>query len=192
MQIRSEVERGCDEAMQTMRRIVLAILGLMMTGTGIFLLLATFLPLGGYGAGILTLYGSTVLLYAGGALTAAGIIPLLLGFSAPRQKRPEAPLQKGEFGDVGVTLHALENMVLRVVQQVRGIRESSRNVSYTEKGLVVRLQVKVLPDQKLPELTGELQGKVKQYLEEITGLVVSEVNVKVENIILDQVPVKVK
>jgi hypothetical protein len=178
--------------MKAIRRVFLVILGLLMMGTGIFFLLATFLPLGGYGTGILDLYGQTVLLYAGGALAVAGLIPLLLGFSPPHQKRPEALLQTGEFGEVRITLNALENMVLRVVQQMRGIRDSSRRVVYTPHGLVVYLQVKVLPDQKLPDLTGELQSNVKNYLEEITGIIVSEVKVNVENIILDQVPVKVK
>ena len=101
-------------------------------------------------------------------------------------------MQAGEFGEVNITLAALENMVLRVVQQMRQVRDSSRRVEYTPHGLVVYLKVKVLPDQKLPGLTAELQNNVKNYLEEIAGIAVSEVKVKVENIILDQVPVKVK
>ena len=65
-------------------------------------------------------------------------------------------------------------------------------MTYTPQGLVVYLHVKVLPDQKLPDLTSELQNNVKNYLEETTGIIVNEVIVSVENIILDQVPVKVK
>lgn len=168
------------------------ILGLLMVGTGILLLLAISLPLGGYGAQILSLYGKTALLYAGGAMAVAGLIPLLLGFSPAQERRPEALLQRGECGEVHITLLALENMVLRVVQQIRGIRDSSRRVSCTPNGLVVYLRVKVLPDRKLPDLAAELQEKIKSYLEEITGIAVSEVKVKIENIILDQVPVKVK
>ncbi len=178
--------------MKAITRVFLVLLGLLMIGTGIFLLLATFLPLGGYGTHILKLYGQTVLLYAGGALALAGLIPLLLGSSRPQQKKPEALLRVGEFGEVYITLNALENMVLRVVQRMRGIRDSSRSVAYTPHGLVVYLKVKVLPDQNLPELTGELQNNVKNYLEESTGMFVNEVRVSVENIILDQVPVKVK
>ncbi len=177
--------------MKAIRRLLLVILGLLMIGTGIFLLLASFYPLGRYGIYILGLYGQTVPLYAGGALSLIGLIPFILGVS-PSKKKPEAVLQTGALGEVRITLHALENMVLRVVQQMRGIRDSSRRVIYTPQGLVVYLHVKVLPDQKLPDLTGELQNNVKNYLEEITGIIVSEVKVNVENIILDKVPVKVK
>ncbi len=172
--------------------MILVILGLLMMGTGIFLLLALVLPLGGYGARILHFGGQTALLYAGGALVVAGLIPLLLGSAPDRRKKPEALMQAGEFGDVHITLDALENMVLRVVQQMREVRDSNRRVEHTPQGLVVYLKVKVLPDQKLPGLTGELQANVKSYLEETTGINVSEVKVRVENIILDQVPVKVK
>lgn len=101
-------------------------------------------------------------------------------------------MRVGEFGEVYITLSALENMVLRVVQRTRGIRDSSRSVIHTPQGLVVYLRVKVLPDQNLPDLTGELQNSVKTYLEESTGMFVNEVRVSVESIILDQVPVKVK
>ncbi len=178
--------------MKAMTRLLLILLGLLMIGTGIFLLLATIMPLGGYGAQILKLYGRTVLLYAGGALVPAGLIPLLLGFSRPQRKKPETLLRVGEFGEVYITLSALENMVLRVVQRTRGVRDSSRSVIYTPQGLMVYLRVKVLPDQNLPDLTGELQSSVKTYLEESTGMFVSEVRVSVESIILDQAPVKVK
>lgn len=179
--------------MKAITRVILVLLGLLMMGTGLFLLLSTFAPLGGYGAHILELYGQTVLLYAGGALALAGLILLLLGFSRPQQQqKPEALLRVGEFGDVYITLSALENMVLRVVQRMRGIRDSSRSVTHSPEGLVVYLKVKVVPDQNLPDLTEELQSSVKKYLEESTGMFVSTVRVSVENIILDQVPVKVK
>lgn len=177
--------------MKAIRRVLLVILGLLIIGTGVFLLLATFQPAGRPGANLLKLYGQTALLSVGGALAVIGLILLLLGIS-PLQKKAAAVLQTGELGEVRITMDALENMVLRVVQQMRGIRDSSRKVVYTPHGLVVYLHVKVLPDQKLPDLTGELQYKVKNYLEEITGIIVSEVKVDVENIILDQVPVKVK
>ncbi len=178
--------------MEAIRRVLLVLLGLLVLGTGIFLLGAIYMPLGGYGSGLLGLYGRNALLYAGGALTVAGLIPILIGFSSPPRPKPDTLLHVGEFGEVSITLSALENMVLRVLQQVRGIRDSSRSVARTPQGLVVYLVVRVLPDQNLPELAGELQRQVKEYLEEITGIIVSEVKVKVENIILDQVPVKVK
>ncbi|HOA35308.1 MAG TPA: alkaline shock response membrane anchor protein AmaP [Bacillota bacterium] len=177
--------------MKAVRRLLLVILGLLMIGTGFFLLLEIFYPLGRLSAIFPGFYRQDVVFYAGGALLLLGFIPLVLGVS-PSKKKPETVLQTGALGEVRISLLALENMVLRVVQQMRGIRDSSRRVTYTPQGLVVYLHVKVLPDQKLPDLTSELQNNVKNYLEETTGIIVNEVIVSVENIILDQVPVKVK
>lgn len=177
--------------MKSIRRALLIILGVLVTGTGIFLLLATTHPIGRAGYYLMHNYGQTFLFSVGGALAVIGLIPLLFGIFPPK-KQPGTVLQTGELGEVRITLNALENMVLRVVQQTKGIRGSSRRVVSTPHGLVVYLQVKVAADQNLPDLTGELQREIKDYLEQITGIVVSEVKVNVENIILDQVPLKVK
>ncbi|HOB28345.1 MAG: alkaline shock response membrane anchor protein AmaP [Dethiobacteria bacterium] len=177
--------------MKSIRRVLLIVLGVLIMGTGIFLLLATVHPLGGTGLYLMHRYGQTVLLLVGGALTVIGLILLLMGIF-PSKKQPETVLQTGDLGEVRITLNALENMVLRVVQQKKEIRGSKRKVVSTPRGLVVYLQVKVAADQNLPELSSELQRDVKNYLEEITGIVVSEVKVNIENIILEQVPLKVK
>jgi len=47
-----------------------------------------------------------------------------------------------------------------------------------------------MPDLELPALVSELQEKIKNYIEKITGIVVFEVKVKIENIIVDQVALK--
>jgi len=177
--------------MTAIRRLLLVVLGLLMIGTGFFLMLETIYPHGRLGLHLPAFHEQPAFLYTGGALLLLGFIPLLLGTS-PSKKKPEAVLLTGPLGEVRISLLALENLVLRVVQQMREIRDSSRRVLYTPQGLVVYLHVRVLPDHKLPDLTAELQNSVKNYLEDITGIIVKEVKVSVENIILDQVPVKVK
>lgn len=177
--------------MSFIRRALLVIVGLLLTGTGIFILLATAHPIGWAGYYLAQHFEEVVLLFAGGALGLLGLILLVVGFFPPK-KEPEALVYSGDLGAVHVTRVALENMVLRVVQQTKGVRGSSRRVLATPQGLVVNLEIKVAVDQNLPDLTGALQKEIKDYLEEITGIIVSEVKVKVENIILDQVPMKVK
>ncbi|NLA10722.1 MAG: alkaline shock response membrane anchor protein AmaP [Firmicutes bacterium] len=177
--------------MKFIARLFLVILGLLVTGTGVFLLLATAHPIGALGYYLMRSYEQTALLCVGGALALVGLIPLIIGFSPPK-KKPATMLQSGELGEVRITLSALENMVLRVVQQSRWIRDSSRRVRATPQGLVIDLKIKVVADENLPVLTGELQKNVKEYLEEITGIIVSEVQISVQSVVLDQVPLKVK
>lgn len=177
--------------MKAISRFFLVILGLLVTGTGVFLLLVTVHPFGHLGYYLMRHYEQTVLLCVGGALALLGLIPLIIGLSPPK-KRPGTVLQSGDLGEVRITLSALENMVLRVVQQNRWIRESSRRVLATPQGLVVDLKIKVVADENLPVLTGELQKNIKEYLEGITGIIVSEVKIGVQSVVLDQVPLKVK
>ena len=105
--------------MKAVRRLLLVILGLLMIGTGFFLLLEIFYPLGRLSAIFPGFYRQDVVFYAGGALLLLGFIPLVLGVS-PSKKKPETVLQTGALGEVRISLLALENMVLRVVQQMRG------------------------------------------------------------------------
>ncbi|HHW74769.1 MAG TPA: Asp23/Gls24 family envelope stress response protein, partial [Firmicutes bacterium] len=67
-----------------------------------------------------------------------------------------------------------------------------RRVLATPQGLTVTLGIRAAADENLPALTEELQKKIKEYLEGVTGIAVAEVRVKVEDIIIDQVPLKVK
>ncbi len=173
------------------RRALLVIVGLLVTGTGIFILLATAHPIGGAGYYLAQHFEEVYLLFGGGALGLIGLILLLVGLF-PLKKQPEALVQSGDLGTVHVSREALENMVLRVIRRTKEVRGSSRRVFATPQGLLVHLEIKVSVDQNLPDLTGALQKEIKDYLEEITGIVVSEVKVKVENIILDQVPLKVQ
>ena len=94
--------------------------------------------------------------------------------------------KSNELGEVQVSIATLENMVLRVVQRTKGIKDAGRKVSYSPEGLVVRIQAQVMPDEPLPGLVSDLQTRTKEYLEEITGLAVQEVKVVIDNVATEQ------
>ena len=88
-------------------------------------------------------------------------------------------------GEVNIAFQAVENMALRVAREINGIRETTTKVQLTEMGLTIELRVKVLPDLQIPNLSSELQDKVREYVEDKTGTSVNEVRVTVENIVVD-------
>ena len=59
-----------------------------------------------------------------------------------------------------------------------------RSVVFPEPdgGVRIRLKVTILPDVPMPELTQNIQGKVKEYVEELSGIAVKEVQVYIENL----------
>ena len=171
--------------MKTVAKVILIFFGLLFIG-GALLLMAIYLNLIPGLAIVLPAWAAgNVLLAIGSVLLLIALIFLSFGLRSSK-KIGNAVLKGSEYGEVLISITALENMVLRVVQQTQGIKDVSRQVSFTPDGLVVKVRIRVMPDVPLPGLINELQSKTKEYLEEITGIVVHEVKVMVENIIVDQ------
>lgn len=171
--------------MKTVARMILVFLGLLFIGSALFLMVVNYNLLPGLSVVLPSWASETVLLASGSALLLVALILLAFGLRSSK-KIGNAVLKGSEFGEVLISLAAIENMVLRVVQQTQGIKDVSRHVVYTTDGLVVKVRIRVMPDVSLPGMINELQSKTKEYLEEITGIVVHEVKVMVENIIMDQ------
>ncbi len=180
--------------MKSAARLVLVLLGLLQVGAGLFSLALGFdmVPADLYlGPSLSALAGVPVVAALGGGLLLVGLILLAMGLgSPPKEKTPDNVLQVSEFGEIRIAIVAIENMVLRVVQQTQGIKDNGQRAVNTEDGLVVQVRIKVMPDLEMPALIGELQERTKKYIEDITGIMVQEVKVMVENIILDQAPAK--
>jgi uncharacterized alkaline shock family protein YloU len=171
-------------------RLILVLLGLLLIGAGLYIVAVSADLIAGDAITALVAWPVLVALGAGGLLL--GLILLSLALRSPKEKTPESVIQVSEHGEIRIAVIAIENMVLRVIQQNKGVRDVGRRAVYTPQGLLIQVRVRVFPDLELPGLISELQGKVKGYIEEITGIPVVEVKVLVENIIMDQVPVKVK
>lgn len=165
-------------------RLFLILAGLILLASGLFLIAAALDLVPGVGTSLSWLSGQLSLPLAGGALILVALV--LLVFGLHRRARPaDTVLQNSELGEVRITITAIENMVLRVTQQGSGIKESSRRVTQSPQGLMIETRIKVMPDLELPELSSELQQKIREYIERITGIKVAAVKVLVENIVTD-------
>jgi uncharacterized alkaline shock family protein YloU len=171
--------------MKTVVRIIFVFLGLLLIGGALFLLAVNYNLLPGLAVSIPDWVSETVLLAIGAGFLLVALFLLSFGLKSPK-KVGNAVLKGSEYGEVLISITAVENMVLRVIQQTQGIKDVSRHVSFTPDGLVVKIHIKVMPDVSIPGMVTELQSKTKEYLEEITGVTVHEVKVVVDNIILDQ------
>ena len=78
-------------------------------------------------------------------------------------------------------------MVLTASRKVKGIREVNTRIDSVEQGIVIYMRIKVLPDIPIPGLVNELQTRVKEYIQEITGSNVAEIKVLVENIAQEKI-----
>ncbi len=168
-------------------RLVAILLGIVLLGTGIFIIAVSsdLLPLFWAKLKLGASQAYPVIILTGGANIIVSLL-LLLGIGARSSRRQaETVLQYSELGEVRISIAAMENMVLRVTQRHEAVKESSRKVVNTPQGLVIYVKAKVLPDLNLPDLASELQKSISAYIEEITGIKVLEVKILMENIVQD-------
>jgi len=182
--------------MKIKTRLLIGVLSLLFLAAGV-ITLGIFLELINVsGTGLENLAGQPEAGIAGGIILVVGIIMFLVitlsKSRKPQEKKSRSIVLYNETGEIRIALEAVENMVLRVSRQIKGIRETETRVDATEQGLLVYAKVKVLPDIAVPQLISDFQNQAKEYLEEITGTSVAEVKVLVENIVADQASSRVK
>ncbi len=93
----------------------------------------------------------------------------------------EVVVQESTAGKVIITVPAIKQIVLKAVKLVEGVREVKPEVTNGKNGVVVSLTLMVNPDYKIPEMTSSIQEKVGALLEEVGGLRVAEVRIKVDD-----------
>ncbi len=172
--------------MKTVLKAILVFLGLLLIGAALVLAALGFNVLPGLMASLPAWADQTMLLISGSVLLLLALLFISVGLRSGKKKAKSALLKGSEFGAVMISIPAIENMVLRVIQQTQGIKDVSRHVSHTPDGLAVKIKIRVMPDLTLPDLVDGLQSKTKEYLETTTGIVVSKVEVTVDNVIMDQ------
>lgn len=105
----------------------------------------------------------------------------------PRQKAETAPegimLKSGEHGTSFLTLSAIDAMVKKFVRNNPKVRDCKVEVKPEDEGQNVSLQLNVvlMPDAVIPETCGDLQKTLAEHLQTMTGIIVREVRVTVED-----------
>ncbi|MFA4884943.1 MAG: alkaline shock response membrane anchor protein AmaP [Desulfotomaculaceae bacterium] len=176
--------------MKVVSRLILVLLGLLLAAVGLFLIALRLGLVQDYGTGLSKVADGPVVVAVGAALVLVAVFLFALGLRSSKPAVPDSILQTNENGAIRISIIAIENMVLRVVQQTSGIKDNGRQVYSSPDGLIIKVKIMVMPDLDLPKLINELQLKVKNYVEETTGLITHEINILVENIVLEQVPTK--
>ncbi len=114
---------------------------------------------------------------------------LSLKFFLQALSRPASPeralVKETKIGQISVSLNALENMSYRVANQVKGVQDIKPKVAYYPEGIKVLIKVVLSPDVSVPEVTDEIQAKVKNYIFEHVGINVAVVKILVEDISSD-------
>lgn len=91
--------------------------------------------------------------------------------------------QRTEFGDIRISIETMENLALKAAMKQRGVKDLRARVHASDAGMDIVLRTVVDGEVSIPQLTEEVQKAVKSYVEEITGIPVTNVSVYVANIV---------
>lgn len=105
---------------------------------------------------------------------------LLSGFKSNKDKK--AVSKYTNIGEIKISLNSIENIALNTSRRVNGVRETKATITKSEDNVSITLKAIVLPDVNIPALSEELQVKIKEAVEETSGIKVDSVRIIVESI----------
>jgi uncharacterized alkaline shock family protein YloU len=111
------------------------------------------------------------------ALTILVMISLFKGESRPNSIVVSSSLN----GQVSITVAAIKTIITKAVKKVDGVKETRSSVTNGPDGVVISLHMMINPEISVPEMSQSVQAIVKEHLETIGGLQVSQVRVLVDD-----------
>jgi uncharacterized alkaline shock family protein YloU len=113
------------------------------------------------------------------------IVSLRFFFSSFRFRKPKNERgirQKSDLGEISISIPTIQAIAERAARRVKGVRDLRTAVKVLESGTMITLRVSVDGETPIPEMTSKLQTDVKEQVERISGLLISEVAVVVTEV----------
>jgi len=127
------------------------------------------------------LAGHRIAALVGGLCVLAGGMYLAYQILAPAKDR--GIVSQTELGQVQIQYRAIENLVVRTAQEIKGVRDVEAAITATGEGVQIALSCNVLPDVSIPALCDQVQQRVAQAVRETVGVEVASVTVDVRNVL---------
>lgn len=164
-------------------RILAAFTGLfiLVIGIGLFV----------FGAGIfpftldLSFVTQTFLLWQRAVMVAVAIALCFLGLHSVSMlfrssKEKGFFVQHTEYGDLSISMSAMENMVKKCVATHDELKVSNTRIHHVRDGVVISIRIALANGVNIPITVSVLQKQIKQYITSCSGIDVKEVRVLVE------------
>jgi len=100
------------------------------------------------------------------------------------ENKPREVLMQNDSGKLMISISTLENLVNTVVNQFNSVQETKTNIKVDiENNVIVLVDLIVMKDVVIKELSLEMQKKIKEAIKKTSDLDVKEVNVRIKNIV---------
>lgn len=126
--------------------------------------------------------GSAIIIFIAAFLLFGMSLSFLLS-GLRNNKDKKAVSKHTNIGEVKISLSTISNIALNVTKRLNGIKETKVDVVKKKNQYIsVVIKIIVMPEINIPNLSAEIQGKVKESIQEGTGIEVEEIKVIIENI----------
>ena len=162
-------------------RILSAISGALITAAGLCLLdigLGTSLLGVPWVSSFAVWWQRAVVIVVALLLIALGVHGIVLLFRRRHEKG--FIIQHSEYGDMSISMNALESMVHKCVDSHQELKVNATRIQYAHEGIVVDIKITLLSGVNIPLTVNALQKQIKQYITSCSGVDVHKVRVMVE------------
>lgn len=164
-------------------RVLAALAGLLVLLAGVGLLV--------YGIGLfpikldLSLLEGPFQVWQRVAMSAAALVLVALGLHGMsllfhRRREKGFVIQQTEYGDMSISMNAMETMVKRCVDSHQELKANSTRISHGRQGVLVDLKITLKNGVNIPDTVSGLQKQIKKYIAACSGVDVEQVRVTVE------------
>ena len=168
--------RFWDRILWALSGLLIALAGLAMLVLGIGLL-PVRLDASWLSGPMLWWQRALVLLVAVG-LVALGVHGISMLFRRGREKG--FIIQHSEYGDMSISMSALESMVKKCVASHQELTVGAICIHHAHEGVIVEIKVTLLNGMNIPLTVNALQKQIKQYITSCSGVDVHKVRVMVD------------
>lgn len=90
-------------------------------------------------------------------------------------------IRANELGDIRISAQSIIGLIKKATNDIEGIKDVSVNLTEVEP-LKVIVELQLLPDFHIPELTESVQSNIKEYLQTTVGVEIDSISVVVRGI----------
>lgn len=172
-----------DRFILTLYSLALVVISLFVMAAGLNLISSAYIE-----TAIAEMYTSSqvgMIYFAAAAVFFLISLKFLFSSVRGRASRPHmspSVQRSTEYGNVQITVETLESLAIHATRRVRGVRDLKARIAVRENGTAVHMKVTVDGETPIPDLTQQIQQAVKERIETIAGVELSEVTVLVAEV----------
>lgn len=111
------------------------------------------------------------------------IISMRIAIRGSSDRKERDPIVKSaEGGEIEISLNTFENIAISTLRKVSDARDYSAKVKKVNENVAVVVNMSVVQDVNIPELSQSVQTQVTEAIQSTTGVKVLNVKIKIDNI----------